>query len=67
MIFDNIKRLCEKNGISIYELERSADIGNGTIGKWKDPDRTPNLASLNAISKVLNVDVADLLKEEQAR
>lgn len=64
MVFDNIKSLCEKKGISIYELERSAGVGNGIIGKWRDPDRAPNISSLNAIAKVLEVDIAELLREE---
>lgn len=60
-MYERIKALCEKRGISIYELERSAGIGNGTIGKWRD--RMPNLASLEAVAKVLEISVAELMTE----
>lgn len=31
---DRVKALCQNEGISISELEKRLDIGNGTIGKW---------------------------------
>ena len=34
MIFDNVKRLAEKQGLSIREVERRAGLENGAISKW---------------------------------
>ena len=31
---DRVKKLCQNEGISISELEKRLDIGNGTIGRW---------------------------------
>ena len=63
-MYDRIKALCEKRGMSIYELERSAGIGNGTIGKWRD-NRKPNISSLEAVAKVLDISVADLMSDDK--
>ena len=59
MLYDKIKALCEEQGISIAELERRADLGNGTIGKWKTI--SANLDTLAKVSNVLNITVSDLL------
>ena len=59
MIYQNIKDLCEKQNISIAALERKAGLGNGTIGNWKTV--APNLDKLQAVAKVLKVNVNKLI------
>ena len=49
MIFNNIKKLCEKRGISISQLEKEAGLGNGTISGWKES--MPRIDSLQAVAK----------------
>ena len=34
-MFERIKKLCAEKGITIAELERSCQIGNGIIARWK--------------------------------
>ena len=60
MIYDNIKAIAEKKGLSIAEIEKKAQIGNGIIGKWKES--TPNVDSLIKVAKVLNVSINTLMK-----
>ena len=60
MIYDNIKALADKKGLSIAEIEKRAQIGNGIIGKWKES--TPNVDSLVKVARVLNVSINTLTK-----
>ena len=62
MIYDNVKNWADQRKISIAELERQAELGNGTIGGWKVSN--PNLDSLSKVAKALNVSVTTLLKEK---
>ena len=60
MIYDNIKAIADKKGLSIAEIEKRAQIGNGIIGKWKES--APNVDSLVKVAKVLNVSINTLTK-----
>lgn len=62
MIYENVKAIADKKGISIYELEKKAGLGNGTIGKWNDV--SPNVENLSKVAKVLNVSINTLIKEQ---
>jgi len=62
MIYENVKAIADKKGISIYELEKKAKLGNGTIGKWNDV--SPNVENLSKVAKVLNVSINTLIKEQ---
>lgn len=61
MIYERIERLCKKQNISIKELEKTAGIGNGTIGKWRV--QSPTVSTLDKVAKVLDVPVAKLLSD----
>lgn len=61
MIYDNVKRISDEKGISIFQLEKEAGLGNGTIGGWRTS--TPRLDSLQAVAKVLKVKVDKLLQD----
>lgn len=62
MIYNNIKKLCTEQNISISQLEKEAGLGNGTISGWKES--MPRIDSLQAVARVLKVSVDDLLSEE---
>ncbi len=64
MIYEIIKAVCEKEKISIAELERRAGLGNGAIGKWSDDKVKPNFESLEKVAAALGVSVAALLEEK---
>mgnify|MGYP003507064925 CR=1 len=60
MIFNNIKKICDEKGISIFQLEKEAGLGNGTISGWKES--MPRIDKLQAVAKVLNVKMNKLLE-----
>lgn len=60
MIYENVKSLADKKKLSISEIEEKAELGNGTIGKWRT--FKPNLANLEKVANVLGVPVTRLLK-----
>ena len=62
LIYENVKQLCNKKGISISELEKKANLGNGTIGGWRNS--SPKLSSLQAVAEVLNVKLEKLLSSK---
>lgn len=61
MVFENVKKLCDKKGMSISQLEKEAGLGNGTIGGWRNS--APRVDSLQAVAKVLKVKMEKLLQE----
>ena len=64
MIYDNVKRLCEKNKTSIWALEKACGIGNGTIGKWAGREADPSISVLQKIANKFSITVDDLLRED---
>ncbi len=61
MLFDNVKSLAKKKGMSVGELERKAKLSNGSIFKWKTS--SPKLDSAKAVADVLGTTVDKLLEE----
>lgn len=59
MVYDNIKELCNKKGISIKDLEHDAGLGKGTIYKWQKV--SPTVEKLQAVAERLGVKVQALI------
>lgn len=67
MIYANIKKIADKKGISIYQIERGAGIANASIRKWgKSANQTPSVITLKKVADYLQVDMNDLLTEREA-
>lgn len=64
MIFEKIQTVAMEKGLSIAEVERRANIGNGTISKWKTS--SPSVDNLNKVAKALDVDINNLMPEVKA-
>ena len=62
MIYDTIKALCKKRGLSVTSVVKEAGLSNGAISKWNDS--SPTVDKLNAVAKVLNVKVDCLLRQK---
>lgn len=60
MVYDKIKKLCDEKKISVSALEKTAGLGNGTIGGWRTS--SPTVDKLQAVAKVLGVKVSKLLE-----
>lgn len=63
-IYENVKRYADQKGMSIREVERTAGLENGTIGKWRGTTKSPRLESVMGVAKALEVDIRDLIEEE---
>lgn len=61
MIYENVKAICEKKGLTIMALEQKAGLANGTVGGWRVS--IPTSISLQKVASVLEVAMEDLLKE----
>lgn len=59
MIYDKIKEICEKKGISVASIEKEAGLSNGTIRKWNKS--SPTVDSLKAVANVLKIRVEKLI------
>lgn len=64
MIYENVKRQSDEQGISISALEKKAGLGNGVISGWKTS--SPTVANLKAVSDVLGTTVDKLLEEKES-
>ena len=61
MLFENVRELAKKKGMSVGELEKAAGLSNGAIFKWRVS--SPKVDSVQAVAKVLKVKVDKLLEE----
>lgn len=60
MIVQNIKKLCEDNGITVRQLEKQTGIGNGVIGKWKKS--SPTIEKISKVADFFGVTIDTLIK-----
>lgn len=63
--YDKIKKIAQKQGISIYRIEKDTGLSNGTIGKWNH--QTPTSINLIKVAKYLGVEISDLLGDEEVK
>ena len=61
MILANIKTLCENEGITIAELERKTNIGNGVIARWANG--YPNVYNLKKVADHFGVTIDSLMND----
>ena len=59
MFYEKVVDYCKKNNLSISAFENKCDIGNGTIGRWKNDDSKPSLSTLEKIESFTGIPVKD--------
>lgn len=59
-IYEKVLALCQARGVTINELEKSAGIGQGAVGKWNV--HTPTIKSLQRVADYFGVKLSDLLE-----
>jgi transcriptional regulator with XRE-family HTH domain len=64
LIYDKIKEICKKKGISVTCLEKQAGLSNGAISKWNNS--SPTADNLQAVAKVLEVKLDELVGKTEA-
>lgn len=61
VLFDNVKALCDKRGITVWRLEKDLGFPNGGIRKWNESD--PGIRKVQKVAEYLEVSIEELLKE----
>lgn len=57
----NIKNLCKNEGITLAELERKTNIGNGVIARWATGN--PTVYNLKKVADHFGVTIDSLLSD----
>lgn len=60
MIVGRIKEFCKKNNITLAQLEKDLNFGNGTIRRWDDS--LPSISKVIQVAQYFNVSVDELIK-----
>ena len=60
VLFDNIKELCEKKGVSVWKLEKDLGFSNRSISKWNETD--PGIRKVQKVADYFGVAIEDLLE-----
>ena len=63
MLFDNVKRICDEKGISIWKLERELGFSNRSISKWNESD--PGVRKVQKVADYLKVPIKKLLEQRR--
>lgn len=65
MVYQNIKKVADQKGVSIYRIEKDCNLSNGIIGKWgKVANQKPSAENLIKVAAYLDTTVEELLKKE---
>lgn len=62
MLYSNVKRICDKKGISVGKLEKELGLSNGSICKWNESE--PGIRKVQKVAEYLNVSIEELLEEQ---
>ena len=62
MLYDTVKRICEKKGLSIGKVEKDLQLSNGSICKWNDNE--PGIRKVQKVAEYLGVSIEELLAED---
>ena len=60
LIYENIKVICKKLGISINKLEIETGMSRGSVSKWNT--HTPTVSNLKIVADYLNTSLDELIK-----
>ena len=61
MLFDKIKALCEKKGVSVWKLEKDLGFSNRSVSKWNESE--PGIRKVQKVADYLGVAIEDLLEQ----
>lgn len=62
-MYQKIKDLCEKNNISVYQLEKELGLSTGSVSKWEKS--IPRADTLLKVAKHFNVSINYLLSDKE--
>lgn len=67
MLYENVIRLCKENNISTFALERATGLGNGSIWKWGNRTKSPNVIAVKKVADYFGVTVDELLSNKKSK
>ena len=59
-IYENIKEIADRKGLTIKDIETKAGLSNGSIGSWRES--SPTVVNLSKVAKVLKVSINRLVR-----
>lgn len=62
MLFDAVKTICKEKKLSIYKLEKEANLSKGSVCKWNNS--IPSADKLQRVAKILKIKADTLLEFE---
>lgn len=62
-LFDNVKKLANKKGMSLQEVAKKSGMGINSIYKWKSPDYNPSKPAVIAVANTLGISEKELKGE----
>ena len=60
-IYKNVKDIADKRGISIYQIEQTNGIGNGTISGWTE-GKDAKVTTVKKVADYLGVSMEELIR-----
>ena len=60
LLYDNVKKICESQGISVSELERSLGFPSSYVCKWNENE--PGIRKVQKVANFLGVPIEELLE-----
>lgn len=63
LLYDNVKALCEKKGISVWKMEKELGFSNASICKWNENE--PGIRKVKKVADYLGVTLEELLEDEK--
>jgi transcriptional regulator with XRE-family HTH domain len=68
MIYEEIKKLADEMGVTIYRIEKDCKLSNGIIGKWgKTANQKPRAENLKKVADYLDVSMEDLMGKDKQK
>lgn len=61
MLYNKIKEVCKREGVSVSYVEKQAGLSNGVISKWNEV--RPIVDNLAAVAKILGCTMDELMAE----
>ena len=58
-VYTRVADLARERGVSLAKVEREVDLGNGTIGKWREV--SPKLETVAKVAEYFGVTIDDLI------
>ena len=58
MLFDNVKRICDEKGISVWRLEKELGFSNRSVSKWNESE--PGIRKVQKVADYLGVTIVPI-------